>query len=272
MYKSSSTPPDILWIDLRARKGSKRLNIPKDCHAAVYDGSLESEISNLLARNLFKVLVFHYDTPTSTGLRILEKTKATHPSVPIILVTEAHSEALAVWALRTRVWDYFVEPIASEEFMGAVQKLLDIQSTNSTQRTAGRERVTRISARPSHLARDDRSDLVARAKAYIEDNFHKSISQKQLADHLNVSHGHLSRLLKTRAGSSFSELVWSARISAAKMLMLDHGTSVTEVCYEVGCTDPGYFATKFRAETDMTPSEYREHISRSRLAGACVGG
>jgi len=52
------------------------------------------------------------------------------------------------------------------------------------------------------------------------------------------------------------------------MLMLDHGTSVTEVCYEVGCTDPGYFATKFRAETDMTPSEYREHISRSRLADA----
>ena len=40
---------------------------------------------------------------------------------------------MAVWALRTRVWDYFVEPIASEEFMGAVHKLLDIQSTNSKQ-------------------------------------------------------------------------------------------------------------------------------------------
>jgi YesN/AraC family two-component response regulator len=269
MY-SSKACPDLLWIDLRTRKKTKPLSIPTGCNSAVFDGSFEAELSAVLSRGLFKVLVFHYDAPTSSGLRLLEKTKASHPSLPIILVTEAHSEALAVWALRTRVWDYFVEPIDPAELMLAVGKLLDIKASNALHRPTGREHVTRISARPNHLARDHRKDIVALARDFIEKNFHRNISQKELADHLNVSHAHLSRLFKQQGGRSFSQLLWDARISAAKMLMLDTEASVTEICYEVGCSDPGYFATKFRAETDMTPSEYRERVSRSRLANACI--
>ena len=270
MYQSSKASPDVLWIDLRAGRNKRKLTVPDGINAATFDGTLESELFALLARGLFKALIFHYDAPTSTGLRILEKAKACYPSLPIILVTEAHSEALAIWALRTRVWDYFVEPVGSEELIGAIHKIINSDNVDVAQSSGKHQQITRLSARPNHLARGGRRDIVTLAKAYIEQNFHRDISQKDVAAHLNVSYAHLSRLFKQQCGCNFNQFLWNARIAAAKTLMLDGNVSVTAICYEVGCSDPGYFATKFRSETNMTPTEYRAQVARSQLADLAI--
>jgi YesN/AraC family two-component response regulator len=271
MHISSKKSPDVLWIDLREKKGAQPHPNLKEYNAAQFDGSLEAELFAVLGRGFFKVLVFHYSSPTSSGLRLLEKTKRDFPSLPIIMVTEAHSEALAVWALRTRVWDFFVEPVGEAELLEAINKLLDIKSKNSPHRDSGRMPVTRLSMHTGHRPDREGKDLIARARTFIEQHFHREITQKDLADHLNVSHTHLSRVFKQRCGQSFSQFLWSTRIAAAKMLMMNPDVSVTTVCYEVGCSDPGYFATKFRAETNMSPTEYRETIRQSKFSGRCVG-
>ena len=270
MYPSSKAAPDVLWIDLRSKRDKGQPIIPAACNASVFDGTLENELLAVLTRGLFKLLVFHYDAPTSSGLRMLEKIKAGHPALPIILVTQAHSEALAVWALRTRVLDYFVEPLGSNELADAIEKIVNAGSADTASKAERHETMIRLSARPSHLARGGRRDIVALAKAYIEENFHRDISQKDVAAHLNVSYAHLSRLFKQQCGCNFNQFLWNARIAAAKTLMLDGDVSVTTICYEVGCSDPGYFATKFRAETNMTPTEYRQQLTRSRQADLAV--
>ena len=270
MYPSSKAAPDVLWIDLRSKRDKGQPIIPAACNASVFDGTLENELLAVLTRGLFKLLVFHYDAPTSSGLRMLEKIKAGHPALPIILVTQAHSEALAVWALRTRVLDYFVEPLGSNELADAIEKIVNAGSADTASKAERHETMIRLSARPSHLARGGRRDIVALAKAYIEENFHRDISQKDVAAHLNVSYAHLSRLFKQQCGCNFNQFLWNARIAAAKTLMLDGDVSVTAVCYEVGCSDPGYFATKFRAETNMTPTQYRQQLNQSQLASIAI--
>jgi YesN/AraC family two-component response regulator len=270
MYQSSKVSPDVLWIDLRSGKNKKQLLTPESCNAAVFDGALELELFRVLGHGLYKAIVFHYDAPTSTGLRLLEKVKQSDSVIPVIMVTEAHSEALAVWALRTRVWDYFVEPTDSVELVNAINTIVNGDDADAMQQAVRHGPVTRLSACSSHSARGGRRDIVALAKAFIEENFHEDISQKDVAAHLNVSYAHLSRLFKQQCGCNFNQFLWNARIAAAKTLMLDGDVSVTAICYEVGCSDPGYFATKFRAETNMTPTEYRQQMARSQLADLAI--
>ena len=38
-----------------------------------------------------------------------------HPALPILMLTDTHSEELAVWAMRTRVWNYLVKPVPLRE-------------------------------------------------------------------------------------------------------------------------------------------------------------
>jgi DNA-binding NtrC family response regulator len=70
-----------------------------------------------------RVLFFEYDYPDIIRLSWLQQIKLRHPSIPIIFVTEQHSEALAIWALRSRVWDYFVKPLVTAEIFHCIESL-----------------------------------------------------------------------------------------------------------------------------------------------------
>src|SRR5207302_2654273 len=48
-------------------------------------------------------------------LDVLQSTRVEYPAVPVVMITVVHSEALAVWALRARVWDYLVMPVRAQE-------------------------------------------------------------------------------------------------------------------------------------------------------------
>lgn len=60
------------------------------------------------------IACFEYDFPDIASLAILSDIKQDFASVPVVMFTEQHSEALAVWALRARVWNYFVKPVAPD--------------------------------------------------------------------------------------------------------------------------------------------------------------
>jgi DNA-binding response OmpR family regulator len=70
------------------------------------------------------VLVAEYDYPDLNALRLLREVRERFPLLPIVIFTLQHSEALAVWALRNRVWDYFVKPLAKRVVQRIVVALL----------------------------------------------------------------------------------------------------------------------------------------------------
>ena len=88
-----------------------------------------------------QILCFEYDYPDLKGLRTLQKTKHQFPSLPVLMVTEYHSESLAVWAFRAGIWDYLVKPVAVEDILCR----LDILS-NIVERTGARHGLSLISA------------------------------------------------------------------------------------------------------------------------------
>jgi AraC-like DNA-binding protein len=81
-----------------------------------------------------------------------------------------------------------------------------------------------------------------------------------------MSAGHLSRQFRLAFGESPYSYLMTRRIERAMALLRRGDLSVTEVCFEVGCSSLGTFSTRFTELVGVPPSTYRRHE-----AGATAG-
>jgi YesN/AraC family two-component response regulator len=216
------------------------------------------------------VLCFDYDCPEFDGLARLRQVKKDFSSLPILMLTEHNSEQLTVWALRSRVWDYFVKPLDTEAFVQAIQQLHELRSGG--ERSAARKII--VPASSWQRDKDCRTGVtdftnaaeraVAKAKTYVARNFAEKISAREVAELCNMSAFHFSRSFKRICGLTFSDYLLELRIRKAIELLGRPSATVTGTCYEVGFRDPSYFGRIFKRYAGITPSEYRDrHIQRA---------
>jgi DNA-binding NtrC family response regulator len=92
--------PVLLLIDLTHYGPAHKLLRLLDRHCELHVSTGGNDINGLIESVSPKALCFVYDHMEINSLNLLKQTKKTHPSIPILMVTEQHSEALAVWALR----------------------------------------------------------------------------------------------------------------------------------------------------------------------------
>jgi AraC-like DNA-binding protein len=116
-------------------------------------------------------------------------------------------------------------------------------------------------------------DLVRlrRVRDRMDREYAQPLNLEALASSVNMSTGHLSRQFRRAYGESPYSYLMTRRIERA-MALLDRGDlSVTDVCFEVGCSSLGTFSTRFTELVGMPPSLYRLEASRA-MAGlpACV--
>ncbi|MFN3986925.1 MAG: helix-turn-helix domain-containing protein [Rhodocyclaceae bacterium] len=96
---------------------------------------------------------------------------------------------------------------------------------------------------------------VARAKQFIEDNFHEPISLDRLATFVGLTRFSLAKHFRQRVGVSPYRYVCEVRVNHAKRMMAQ-GRRPTEVASEVGFFDQSHLARHFKRTCGMTPREY----------------
>jgi DNA-binding NtrC family response regulator len=129
----------LLWIDLKVSR--QRQDPDDEIFEQHFDVHLHDSVSTIdmsIEQVKPRVLCFDYDYPTKPGLKELQRTKQAYSGIPILMLTVQHSESLAVWAFRSRVWDYFVKPIATLELDYCLTGLLEMLEMQSLQ-PQGRE-------------------------------------------------------------------------------------------------------------------------------------
>ena len=92
----------------------------------VHRAVLVQEISDKIRQVSPHFLCFEFDFPDLEGLRAVKTTKLRFPELPILMLTDYHSEDLAVWAFRARVWDFLVKPLSSSDLHDRVETLFNI--------------------------------------------------------------------------------------------------------------------------------------------------
>jgi AraC-like DNA-binding protein len=117
------------------------------------------------------------------------------------------------------------------------------------------------------------SDLarLRRVRDRIDREYARPLDVEALARDAHMSAGHFSREFRGAYGESPYSYLMTRRIERAMALLRRGDLSVTEVCFEVGCSSLGTFSTRFAELVGMPPSAYRSRAARA-TAGmpACV--
>ncbi|MEK8131289.1 AraC family transcriptional regulator [Paenibacillus filicis] len=108
------------------------------------------------------------------------------------------------------------------------------------------------------------ADKVAQAISYIREHGSEPITLEGLAELLDSSPRHLSRMFKSRTGYSPIEYVIRQRVEKAKELLLHTDASLQQIAVEAGFQDRYYFSRMFKKHTGMAPHRYKQAGGEAR--------
>ena len=102
-------------------------------------------------------------------------------------------------------------------------------------------------------------DLVRlrRARDQMDRDYARPLDVPALARTALMSSGHFSRSFRAAYGETPYSYLMTRRIERAKALLRRGDLTVTDVCFEVGCTSLGSFSSRFTELVGESPSAYR---------------
>ncbi|MGO4763992.1 helix-turn-helix transcriptional regulator [Cupriavidus sp. 2KB_3] len=115
-----------------------------------------------------------------------------------------------------------------------------------------------------HIAPDTTLRDLARLRRVrdrIDRDYAQPLDVEALARGVHMSAGHLSRQFRLAYGESVYAYLMTRRIERAMALLRRGDLSVTEVCFEVGCSSLGTFSTRFTELVGVSPSRYRREAA-----------
>jgi AraC-like DNA-binding protein len=104
--------------------------------------------------------------------------------------------------------------------------------------------------------------LLRRVRDRIDREYAQPLDVEALARGAHMSAGHLSRQFRLAYGETPYAYVMTRRIERAMALLRRGDLSVTEVCFEVGCSSLGTFSTRFTELVGVPPSVYRREAGK----------
>jgi AraC-like DNA-binding protein len=124
--------------------------------------------------------------------------------------------------------------------------------------------IVRVAGAPSTEQQHLRDLAILRSvRDRVDREYAKPLDVEALARGAHMSAGHLSRQFKLAYGESPYSYLMTRRIERAMALLRRGDLSVTEVCFEVGCSSLGTFSTRFAELVGMPPGAYRREQARA---------
>ncbi|WP_191486451.1 helix-turn-helix transcriptional regulator [Pseudomonas sp. FEN] len=262
MTSNEIRKPSLLWFDRTHDRSTheliKQFEDACDCRLAK-DPVCTSQIQA-------DMICIHFDRPDTPGLRMLLEIKRAAPTIPITMFTVQHSEELAVWAMRSCVWEYLVLPLSAFEknrYLAAVAQLHKLRRrVNDQRKTAQIDHSPTLPGSIRMTPGHQKHQALSNVQLYIDQYFRDSIDQKELAKRCGMTTFRFSRLFKEAYGLGFTDYILNKRMNFAKELLDNSQMPITSIGYEAGFKDPSYFARAFKQFANCTPSEYR--LARQR--------
>jgi AraC-like DNA-binding protein len=104
-----------------------------------------------------------------------------------------------------------------------------------------------------------------RVRDRIDRDYAQPLNVEALANAVHMSAGHLSRQFRLAYGESPYSYLMTRRVERAMALLRRGDLSVTEVCFEVGCTSLGTFSTRFTELVGVPPTVYRNQSALATM-------
>lgn len=112
------------------------------------------------------------------------------------------------------------------------------------------------------LIHQSKSRRISKVCRYIEENISQKITLSDAAKLVNMSDSAFSHFFKRQTNISFITYINNLRVAKACDLLANTELSASEICYDCGFNNKSNFIRLFSKRKNMTPIEYRNHISQ----------
>jgi len=197
------------------------------------------EALDLLHQEIVDLVLLDLQMPEMDGFEVLEAMRAMESTrkIPVIVVTGKVLSETEMERLNQGVASVLAKGMFSfEETIGHISTAL--------------EQKRRISGEAKRLVRS--------AMVYLHNNYSEQISRRDIAKHIGISEDHLTFCFRQELGITPILYLQRYRINQAKRLLKDSHQSITEIAFNVGFSDSGYFSRIFRREIGMSPEKFRQ--------------
>lgn len=103
--------------------------------------------------------------------------------------------------------------------------------------------------------------LIDTITSYIKMNYSKPITLDDVAKNSFISKVYLCQYIKKCTNMTFNEYITHVRIEKAKELLANTDLKIHQICENIGYKTTAHFAKIFKANTGLTPSEYKKKYS-----------
>lgn len=106
----------------------------------------------------------------------------------------------------------------------------------------------------------DYEDSISIVKSYIADNLNENLTVAKLAEIVNMSSSHFSRIFKRQTGFSPYDYILISRLNRAKYLLQATDMTVASIAYETGFNSESNFIFFFTENAGISPGKFRKLI------------
>lgn len=234
---------------------------------------LEDKYRVILAYNgregLKKTVQFHPDLvitdimmPEMNGIDMLQEIRkdmgVSH--IPVVILTAKHNEEAKIQAISLGANAYITKPFSKEYLIARVEQLLN-------DRKQFRERVWSQSTHYQPSEEETYENYLVRKDVQLLEKIHQLIAQNiqnaefnidTMAEELGFSRSAFFKKLKSMTGLAPVDLIKEIRLNKSLKLLTSTDLSISEIAFEVGFSDAGYYGKCFRKKFRMTPTEYAQ--------------
>lgn len=184
------------------------------------------------------IALLDIEMPGMNGIELAKYIKEKYADCIIIFITAYDRFDYAIEAMHIKAFDYLLKPWKEERLCELINTA--IENVRSMQKTDG--------------IVHSQKDII---KDYIDRNYKKDISAKDVAGILGYSDVYFSKVFKQLFDDNFINYLTKIRIDRAKVLLKDISFNIKEVGKSVGYADSNYFTKVFKRSIGISPSEYR---------------
>lgn len=193
-----------------------------------------------------EIVLMDINMPGLNGLEVIKEVSMTSPFTKFIIISGYDEFQYAQKAIQLKVYDYLLKPIDKKNLFIVIENAVNSCVIEK------KALMDDLSSKNLGLAEESIN--------FIYKNYNNcELSLKSMASQLHVSESYLTRIIKKKANTSFSELLTKVRMEAAISLILSTASlSSLEISERVGYKSQHYFCKVFKDYTGMTPTTYKK--------------
>lgn len=221
------------------------------------------EATHILEQQVPDLVISDVMMPVMDGLELTAYIRRTETikDVPVILLTALTTDDKRIKAMKRGADAYITKPFDAQLLIATAVRLIqqrDTQKSQYMQQTAESKTVL-----PEIIVDERDKRFLELLDRWLSSHLNDAtLSVDSVAEAMGYRRTVFFKKIKALTGQTPADYIKSLRLNRAAELLRQDTITVSEVCYQVGISDPHYFAKLFKQQFGISPKKYQQGGSR----------